>query len=145
MIPKTAKLIKEETASNTKANVDEPKVCSKAKKCCDSEPENYQEIEIREIKCLNDFVAILRFEEESVIEIPDHQRLKNEGMVIGVGPGVPPTINAQVIIGDVVAFMPRNIITEIKGTKYPYEGKTITIVSERNIIMTLDPIIHRFV
>lgn len=145
MIPKTAKLIKEETASNTKVNVDEPKACSKANKCCGSEPQAYQEIEIREIKCLNDFVAILRFEEESVIEIPDHQRLKNEGMVIGVGPGVPPTANAQVIIGDVVAFMPRNIITEIKGTKYPYEGKTITIVSERNIIMTLDPIIHRFV
>lgn len=145
MIPKTAKLIKEETASNTKVTVDEPKACSKAMKCCGSEPDTHKEIEIREIKCLNDFVAILRFEEESIIEIPDHQRLKNEGMVIGVGPGVPPTANAQVIIGDVVAFMPRNIITEIKGTKYPYEGKTITIVSERNIIMTLDPIIHRLV
>ena len=143
MIPKTAKLLKEETTSNTKISSEEPKACSKMKKCCDEQ--DIKEIEIREIKCLNDFVAILRFEEESVIEIPDHQRLKNEGMVIGVGPGVPPTANAQVIVGDVVAFMPRNIITEIKGTKYPYEGKTITIVSERNIIMTLDPIIHRFV
>jgi len=143
MIPKTAKLIKEEIASNAKVNIDEPKACTKAKKCDDDAC--YQEIVIREIRCLNDFVAILRFEEESVIEIPDNQRLKNEGMVIGVGPGVPPTTTAHVIIGDVVAFLPRNIVTEIKGTKYPYEGKTITIVSERNIIMTLDPIIHRFV
>ena len=143
MIPKTAKLIKEEIASNTKVNIDESKSCTKAKKCDDDA--SFQEIAIREIRCLNDFVAILRFEEESVIEIPDNQRLKNEGMVIGVGPGVPPTTTAHVIIGDVVAFLPRNIVTEIKGTKYPYEGKTITIVSERNIIMTLDPIIHRFV
>lgn len=143
MIPKTAKLKNEESQADSGPEIIQaPKACGGKKNCtgeCD------KEYLIKEVNCLNDFVAILRFEEDSLIEIPDKQRLKNEGIVIGVGPGVPPTEKSQIIIGDIVAFLPRNIVTEIKGTAYPYEGKNIAIVSERNIIMKLEPLPHRFV
>ena len=94
---------------------------------------------------LNDFVAVLRFEEESSIELPENQRLKNEGMVIGVGKGSPQDARTAIVPGDVVLFLPRNIITEIRGTKFPYVGKTITILSRSNIIMRLDEVEHEFV
>jgi hypothetical protein len=102
-------------------------------------------IKIKTLDCLNDFVAVLRFQETSTIELPENQRLKNEGIVIGVGPGLIDGTKARLILGDVVAFLPRNIVTEIKATQYPYENQTITILSERNIIMKLDPMPHEFI
>jgi co-chaperonin GroES (HSP10) len=137
MIPKTQKLIDSEKKSDA---------CEKPGSCkgvCKTVVEPAS-IQIKELDVLNDFVAILRFEEESTIELPDNQRLKNEGIVIGVGNNND-NPRAAIVPGDVVLFLPRNIVTEIKGTKFPYENKTITILSRQNIIMRLDSIPHEFI
>ena len=142
MIPKTQKLVDAEKKTETCSNKE-----GACKGACKEKPKakNDDIIKIRELDVLNDFVAVLRFEEESSIELPENQRLKNEGMVIGVGRATPQEARVAIVPGDVVLFLPRNIITEIRGTKYPYEGKTITILSRSNIIMRLDSIAHEFV
>ena len=142
MIPKSQKLVDSEKKAEACGNKD-----GACKNLCKKEPKasNNDAIKIRELDVLNDFVAVLRFEEESSIELPDNQRLKNEGIVIGVGKGTPQDTKSAIVPGDVVLFLPRNIITEIRGSKYPYEGKTITILSRSNIIMRLDEVVHEFV
>ena len=142
MIPKTQKMIKEEAAANL-GGKDLSETWSLKKK--DKDAFDGGVIKIKILDCLNDFVAVLRFQETSTIELPENQRLKNEGIVIGVGPGFVESATAKLIVGDVVAFLPRNIVTEIKATQYPYQNQTITILSERNIIMKLDPMPHEFI
>jgi len=141
MIPKTQKLIKEEAANSGSNDLSETWSLKKKDKAAF----DGGVIKIKELDCLNDFVAVLRFQETSTIELPENQRLKNEGIVIGVGPGLVEGAKAKLFLGDIVAFLPRNIVTEIKATQYPYENQTITILSERNIIMRLDPMPHEFI
>lgn len=142
MIPKTQKLIDAEKKAEPCGDKGTP--CKNACKG-KSKDTDTNIILIKELDVLNDFVAVLRFEEESSIELPENQRLKNEGMVIGVGRSTPQEPRTAIVPGDVVLFLPRNIITEIRGSKFPYEGKTITILSRSNIIMRLDGVDHKFV
>jgi chaperonin GroES len=99
-------------------------------------------IEVREIACLNDFVAIMQFEvDQSIIARPDSsEKYKNEGLVIGVGPGVSDNAGGrlapQVKIGDVVMFG-KNIVTQIASDSPPYAGRNVVIVSERNLLCKL--------
>lgn len=98
-------------------------------------------LQIREIKCLNDFVAILVAMQESNIAIPDDARYKNEGVVVGVGPGnsdgAGGRLAPMVSIGDTVMFGERNVVTALESDSPPYAGKRVIIVSERNIICKL--------
>lgn len=97
-------------------------------------------IKIREITTLNDFVAILQFQiDTGSIELPESvSKYKNEGMVVGIGPGVKNGVNGDIIsIGDVVVFGAKNIITSIASDSEPYKGRNIIVVSERNIICKL--------
>ena len=97
-------------------------------------------IQVREIGCLNDFVAILQLEHAGVIARPDDSKLKNEGLVVGVGPGAPDgaggRLMPQVKIGDVVMFSGKPI-TAIDSQSPPYSGKRVAIISERNLICLL--------
>jgi len=99
-------------------------------------------VQVREVQCLNDFVAILQFEIESTIEMPDaDSKYKNEGLVVGVGPGVADgsgsRLKPSVAVGDVVMFGARNIIATIASDSPPYAGRKVVIVSERNLLCRL--------
>ena len=132
MIPKTKKLQMEEEFENMVAD-DNIQVVPK--QVIASGP-----IRIRRIQTLNDFVAILQFQiETGSIELPEStSKYKNEGMVVGIGPGVYQGANRDILnIGDVVVFGAKNIITNISSDSPPYKGRNIVIVSERNIICKL--------
>jgi co-chaperonin GroES (HSP10) len=98
-------------------------------------------IQIREVQCLNDFVAILQSSSQSNIAIPDQSRYKNEGIVVGVGPGITDGAGGRltpgVEIGDVVMFGERNIAATLESDSPPYAGHRVVIVSERNLLCKL--------
>lgn len=135
-IPKSAKLLKEEAAE------------SKSRKLIYDIPEEDTcgPIKIKPVDCLNDFVAVLLFRIKSDIELPEMQKYKNEGVVVGIGPGLPDNnggrIPSQLKIGDVVVFMERNVVMEINTANDPYKGQRIIILSERNLICKLPPVEH---
>lgn len=135
--PKSAKLAREEALSNaaekqvpfgsliTDVNSDGP-------------------VKIREIPCLNDFVAILLFRVKSDIKLLENQQYRNEGIVVGIGPGLPDNaggrVKSQLEIGDVVLFQERNIVLDINSDKPPYKGQRVVIISERSLICKLPPV-----
>jgi len=98
-------------------------------------------VQIREVQCLNDFVAVLQSSSQSSIAVPDQSRYKNEGIVVGVGPGVSDgagsRLAAGVVVGDVVMFGERNIAATLESDSPPYAGHRIVIVSERNLLCKL--------
>ncbi len=101
-------------------------------------------VKIRPIACCNEFVAVLRSEVESTIEL-GAGKMKDEGVVVGVGPGVPLTghigsgyrVPSQLAIGDVVMLQDRSVVTKIKSDAGPYAGREVVILSERNILAKL--------
>jgi co-chaperonin GroES (HSP10) len=108
----------------------------------DAEPAPAGIIKIREVPCCNDYVAVRLFTQESSIALPEGQKHKNEGIVIGVGPGVPTTdgggrVPSQLKVGDVVMFLMKNVITEVESEKPPYKGFRVVILSERSILLKL--------
>jgi co-chaperonin GroES (HSP10) len=98
-------------------------------------------VQIREVKCCNDFIAILQFQHDTTIAMPDESRYKNEGIVVGVGPGVGDgaggRLKPQLDIGEVVMFGPRNIAATIESDSPPYAGYKVIMTSERNILCKL--------
>lgn len=103
-------------------------------------------INIRPVDCLNDFVAILQSEIDTFLALPaagdsSGGKFKNEGIVIGVGPGTSDGVGGRlklsVEIGDYVMFGDKNIISKIEPDNGPYAGKKVVIVSERNILCKL--------
>jgi len=131
-IPKTAKLSE---ADKQIAEMKAPSVL------LDAGSEDTGPVQIRVIQCLNDFVAILQTTTKSNIAIPDASKYKNEGIVVGVGPGVSDGAGGRlplsVAVGDVVLFGEKNIIAVLESDSPPYVGKRVIIVSERNIICKL--------
>lgn len=98
---------------------------------------------IREIPCLNDFVAILVSQIRSDIALPETDKFKNEGVVVGVGPGLPDNhggrVASQLSIGDRVLFSIRSIAAEVSSDKAPYQGKRVILVSEKSLLCKLPP------
>lgn len=133
MPPKSSKLKREEDAEKTR-----PEAPS-ALATLDVQQEG--PIQIRIVPCLNDFVAILQFEIDSTIALPDaDSKYKNEGIVVGIGPGISDNaggrLPVQVEIGDVVMFG-RNVVATIASDSPPYAGHKVIIVSERNLLCKL--------
>jgi hypothetical protein len=100
---------------------------------------------VREVPCCNDFVAILQFQYESAsgIELPGETSLKPEGMIVGVGPGLAQAgirAESQLMLGDVVMFMPKSVSATIESKSGPYTGRTVRILSEKAILCKLQPI-----
>jgi len=99
-------------------------------------------IKIRPVKCQNDFVAVLQATIETTIELAGTEgQFKNEGLVVGVGPGIADgaggRLQPNVAIGDYVMFGPRNIAATLEPGNGPYKGRKVVIVSERNILCSL--------
>jgi co-chaperonin GroES (HSP10) len=132
--PKSAKLLREEATENLTKKL----IYNK------HDEESSGPIKIKPIDCLNEFVAVLMFRIKSDIELPEMQKYKNEGIVIGVGPGMADSngqrVKSQLQIGDVVIFMERNIVMEINAESEPYKGQRVIILSERNIICKAPPV-----
>ena len=101
-------------------------------------------IKIREIPCLNDFVAILVSKVRTGIQLSEEASFKNEGVVVGIGPGLSDgsggRLESQLKIGDVVLFHSRNMVTEINSDKPPYKGQRVQIFSEKSLICKLPPV-----
>lgn len=108
-------------------------------------------IKIREIACLNDMVAIMQFEVKSTI-LSTAETFKNEGIVVGVGPGLicadGNRTASQLAIGDVVMFAERQVASEIMtpaDSPSIYAGKKIVMISERSLICLLPPVSYEVV
>ena len=102
-------------------------------------------VKIREVPCLNDFVAILQFEInlEGGLELPGESKLEPGGLVVGVGPGLAQNgsrTQSQLNVGDVVLFQPSQVVTTINSQTGVYAGKTVRIIPERAIFCKLQPV-----
>lgn len=133
-IPKSAKAAKEDAVK-----VGGTVVPTFGAVTVEPEPDTYQ---IRPIECLNDYVAIQQFQIETTLALAsEEQKYKNEGIVVGVGPGNPDgaggRLKPSVEVGDVVMFGERNIIAKIQSDKPPYQGKNVILMAERNILCKL--------
>jgi co-chaperonin GroES (HSP10) len=100
-------------------------------------------IPIKEVECLNDFVAILQFRTHSgPIELGE-AGFKQEGMVVGVGPGLPTAsgirCQSQLKLGDVVSFY-GNPTTTVEPKNGFYSGKKIVVYPERSMLLRLPPV-----
>lgn len=107
-----------------------------------------EEIPIKRVKCYNDFVAILQFRVDSAILMTGNHGFKNEGMVVGTGPGLPGSdgkrVGSQLELGDVVTFY-GNPTTALEPKNGVYAGQKIVIVPERFIICGLKPVPFKIV
>lgn len=134
-IPKTKKLQEEEAnaaSSTTSALINSALQAG-----------NTGPVKIREVACCNDFVAILQFQVETNITLVNSDdSFKNEGLVVGVGPGISDgnggRLKPCVDVGDVVMFGTRNIAAVVDSSSEPYKDKKVVIVSERNILCRLN-------
>lgn len=98
-------------------------------------------IKIKKIECLNEFVAVLVTTVESSIQLTENSRFKNEGMVVGVGPGLPDgnggRTASQLALGDTVLFKDNNVALQLDPDSGFYKGKRIIIISEKSLICKL--------
>jgi len=96
-------------------------------------------IPVKPVRCFNDFVAILQFKIESSVLMAG-ETFKQEGMVVGVGPGLPTNDGnrcpSQLKIGDVVVFY-GNPTTKMEPKSGVYAGQRVVIVPERSVICAL--------
>lgn len=141
--PKSQKLLREQTEADA--------VRQQAKESRDETIKVYQpgeEIPIKRVKCYNDYVAILQFRVESTILTVGDHGFKNEGMVVGVGPGLPAAdgrrVQSQLNLGDIVTFY-GNPITALEPKSGVYQGQKIIIVPERSVICGLKPVPFKMV
>ena len=140
MAHKSAKLIREEEAARSQSASSVASLMSGGILLSNSSDDN---IVIREVQCLNDNVAVMLFRAhaETSIQLPDSQQFKNEGIVVGIGPGITDgagsRLPSQLKIGDVVTFLGKNVITEIESNSPPYAGRKIAIISERSLLCKL--------
>lgn len=133
-IPKTKKLQAEEAARESSVS---PTLATAMTSAANTGP-----IKIREVKCCNDFIAIMQFQVETNIALVNTEdAFKNEGIVVGVGPGVADGAGGRlkpcVEVGETVMFGARNIAAVIESSTEPYKGKKIVIVSEKSIMCKL--------
>jgi co-chaperonin GroES (HSP10) len=107
-----------------------------------------EEIPVKKVRTFNDFVAILQFRVESSILMTGNHGYKNEGMVVGVGPGLPGSdgkrVPSQLQIGDVVSFY-GNPTTALEPKSGVYAGQKIIIVPERAVICGLKAVPFKIV
>ena len=140
--PKSAKLLAEE-AADVERKSSGKRVLLAASGFAEPN-EEVGPIKIREIPCLNDFVAILVSKIRGSIQLSEDASFKNEGIVVGIGPGVSDgnggRLKSQLSLGDVVLFQNRNMITEINSDKPPYRGQRVQIFSEKSLICKLPPV-----
>ena len=97
--------------------------------------------EIHIVDCLNDLVAVQIFQRKSDLALPDSEKFSNEGIVIGIGPGLPDNngnrVPTQLKIGDVVSFVGRN---GMKIQRQDRPDDQILLIPERSLLCRLSPV-----
>lgn len=95
---------------------------------------------VKPVKCCNDFVAILQEEVNTSITLSDMDKFKNEGLVVGVGPGLSDghggRLAPTVKIGDYVLFGGKPTAV-VESAEPPYAGKKVVLLPDRNIMCVL--------
>ena len=130
-IPKSEKLQNEEESEKTVTKVAQD-VANEAQ---DTGP-----VKIKPVKCLNEFVAILkRRVKTNIVVSSDADMFEQEGIVVGIGPGLPDScggrIATQLQLGDVVLISPKTPVAGELLPKYgEYAGQKIVIVQERSLL-----------
>jgi len=98
-------------------------------------------VKITAVPCFNDFVAVLQTKLNTTLTIDESQAYKNEGFIVGVGPGLADgnggRLKPSVELGDYVMFGGRNIIATIEPAAGSYKGKKVIILSEKNLLCKL--------
>lgn len=98
-------------------------------------------IKIIPIKCCNDWCFIIPFSNESTILIPSGADYRNIGVVIGRNDKLISHSGASydnpLAIGRVVMFEKNSVVDNLSIMEEPYIGRTIILVSQRNIICEL--------
>jgi co-chaperonin GroES (HSP10) len=97
---------------------------------------------IKPVKCHNNYVAILQTQIETSIQLAGTDgQYKNEGLVIGVGPGISDgngsRLEPSVKIGDYVMIGAKNHVATLIPDNGHYKGQKVVIVVENNIICEL--------
>ncbi len=103
------------------------------------EAKRESKVDIKPIECLNEFIAIMPIVIESGIVLPE-TAITNEGIVVGVGPGLPSgggRVASQLKIGDVVLYNSKNTLTRLEPSEGVYKGKSIFITQERSVYCIL--------
>ena len=131
-VPKTKKLCEEEAAGAIIERVPSFDVAEKLDGV----------VKIRPVDCQNDFVAVLQAQIETSIALAnDDHSFKNEGLVIGAGPGITDGAGGRlaltVSVGDYVMFGTRNVLQTLTPSDGPYKDRKVVIVSEKNILCRL--------
>jgi co-chaperonin GroES (HSP10) len=99
----------------------------------------HQSVTIKPVKCHNNYVAILLSQIESSIQLVNSDgQYKNEGFVIGVGPGISDGSGGRlpltVSVGDYVMIGTKNHVAILTPDDGPYKGRKVVIVAENNVI-----------
>jgi len=100
-------------------------------------------LKIKPIKCLNEYVAILKQRVKTNIAMPnDADMFEQEGIVVGIGPGLPDgcggRVQTQLKLGDVVLLpMKTPIAGEFMPAHGTYADQKIVIVQERSILCVM--------
>lgn len=108
----------------------------------DSEDQNMTKgctVKIKPVKCHNNYVAILQTQIETTIQLAGTDgQYKNEGLVIGVGPGLSDgnggRLPLSVEVGDYVMIGAKNYVATLMPDNGHYKGQKVVIVAENNII-----------
>lgn len=129
-IPKSKALEKFEQATDD-VRVTNVIACSKV--------DRPQKISIKPVKCHNNYVAILQTQIETTIQLTGSDgQYKNEGLVIGVGPGLSDgnggRLPLSVKVGDYVMIGSRNYVATLMPDNGHYKGQKVVIIAENNII-----------
>lgn len=131
-VPKTKKLRDEEAAGAANESVPSFDIAEKLAGV----------VKIRPVDCQNDFIAVLQAQLETTIALTnDDHSFKNEGLVIGAGPGVSDGAGGRlaltISVGDYVMFGARNVLQTLTPNDGPYKDRKVVIVSEKNILCRL--------
>lgn len=97
-------------------------------------------VKIRQVDATNDFVFVMLHMVDTKLALIEDQKFKNEGLVVGFGPGVAEhgvRVPSQFKLGDNVMFQERSVLGTINSESPPYVGKKIVIIAERNIMCRL--------
>jgi co-chaperonin GroES (HSP10) len=142
-IPKSKKLVKETIEDSSKPN---RKIDLPAAKPLGDGP-----IQIKPIECCNENVAILCFRTEvgGNLVLPEDDGFKEEGIVVGIGPGIPDgaggRTRSQLQLGDVVTFQKRQILNKIKSQTGFYKDQLLLIINERSLLIKLPQVPYEIV
>lgn len=112
--------------------------------------EDGKAIQIKPIQCCNEFVAIMPFRFKSSLALLEISTYKNEGIVVGIGPGAPgldgKRCPSQLVVGDVVIFSNQQMAMKPMVPKSGvYADKQIIVISERAVICKKQPVLFELV